>query len=725
MALGSLNLMSDEYETFTKNGKYGLKNTKSGEVVIPPQYESIGWSDGSFKVINNTIGARQNEKWALIDLDGTKISAHRYANLTPYLDNLFIVSQREKNSILTTYGVINGRGKTVIDLSYAKIEPVGDLLIAAKRIGQTYRYGTLTKNGKSVIPFEFNFIQKITEGFLIVENNEKLNAIYTTDGRSITEFQFESIEELTDELFLVTFYNKRGLLDKNGKLVVSPIYKDIQLSGNKARVLPYKKWDLYEANKFQKSFYFDKMRLVDQTTFAVTSGRQTGLIDSAENYAEYLPQLNIVTSIDGITVIKDPRSNYQGAMDTSGKIVLPVNYDSVEVINQLLFGQIRRVDKQDWRVFDRSGKRQNPFNHEGFKALQNGLIEATRNGKKGLLRSDGTDLSPFIYDAIGEFRNQLAVVLYQGSYGVIDTKGNWVITPYNDQIEILDDIIILKQGSEWKLVEFNGRERVRSYDKLSSLPIGYSKHGNDGFELYSPKGSLWLDHKYDKIKVIHEDLYALERNGLIFFFKPSDETSLGLDSGVVELGQFSEGLIPVFKDEQWGQVDERGNLRIANRYEAIQPFSEGLSAVKLIGKWGFIDKNESLIVQPTYDLVSPFHEGLSIVTRNGKYGLINQSGNLILAEDFSAINRQADYIILNSGGVFGLADAKGKLIRSPQYDQITALEHNYFLIERDGLKGVINLKGQDVVPLSYEAIEQMADRFLASEPSQWKLIDLK
>lgn len=725
LVLCSLELTADEYETFTQNGKYGLKNTTSGEVIIPPQYESIGWSDGSFKVINNTIGARQNEKWALINLDGTKISAHKYANLTPYLDNLFIASKRENKSILTNYGIINGRGKVVIDLSYAKIEPVNNLLIATKRIGQTYRYGTLNKNGRTIIPFEYRFIEEITDGFLIVENNEKLSAIFRMDGRAITEFQFESVEELTEELFLVTLYNKRGLLDNTGALVLPPIYKSVQLSGQKVRVLPFKKWDFYEEDEFQKTFYFDKMQMVDETTFAITSGRQTGLVDREERYEEYLSKLNIVTSIDGITIVKDSESSYQGAMNASGKIVLPATYDSVTVVNELLFGQIRRMDKQGWKVFDRSGKRKNPFNHEALKALKNGLIEANRNGKKGLLNSDGSDLSAFVYNDIGEFRNGLAVASYQGSYGVIDTKGNWVITPYNDQIEILGDIIRLKQGSEWKLVDLNGRELIRSYNKLFPLPIGHGKKSNDGFAIYDANYSLWLEHTYDSIQVIHEDLYSLNRDGLFFFFKPSDELSFALDSGVIEVGQFSEGLIPVLKDGQWGQVDEEGKLRIANRYEAIQSFYEDLAGVKLIGKWGFINKKENLIVQPIYDQVSPFHKGLSVTLKDGKYGLINQSGKLILAEDFTSIDRHNDYIILNSNGVFGLADAKGKLIRSPQYDRITALTDNYFLIERDGLKGVINLSGKDVIPLSYEAIEQMGDRFLASEPSEWELIDIK
>ncbi len=718
-------LQADEYETFAKNGKYGLKNTTSGEIIIPPQYESIGWSDGTFRIINNVIGARQNEKWALINLDGSKISSHLYAELTPYLDNLFIASRRKRSSILSTYGVVNSRGKVIIDFDYARIEPAQSSLIVTKRIGSDYRYGLLNKNGKSLIPLEFTGIQSVKAGFFAVQNDDKLNAIYTEKGQPITDFQFESVTELTDELFLVTFYNKKGLLDKSGKLVVAPIYKHIELSDNKARALPFKKWDFYENDEFSKSFYFDRMLMVDEANFAVTSGQRTGIINKDEQYEKYLSKLKVIQHINEITIIEHPESSYQGALSTTGKLILATNYDSVTVVNGVLIGQIKRIDKQDWTGFDKSGKKLNLSAYESFKALENSLILASRNGKKGLLAPNGKEQTPFIYDAIGVFRNGLAVASYQGGLGVIDLNGNWVITPYNDQIEILDRVIKLKQGSEWKLVDFTGREKVRSYDMLTALPTGYTKQKAEGYELYSANDSLSLDHIYDSIHVIDTDLYALTRDSLYFFFNPYNQEDIALDSGVAGFGIISEGLIPVFKDGQWGQVDKFGKLRIANRYEAIQPFSEDLAAIQLLGKWGFIDRDENLVIQPIYDSVTPFSEDLSVVNRDGYYGLLNNHGQLILKAQFTTIDRQKAYIILNSNGVYGLADNKGKLIRTPQYDSITALKNDYFLIERDGLKGVINLKGQDVIPLSYESIQQMGNRFLASEPSKWELISLK
>ncbi|MBO3700785.1 WG repeat-containing protein [Roseivirga sp. E12] len=725
LQLCHFNVWADEYQTFRRDGKYGLKNITSGEIVIPPQYEAIGWSDGSFKVINKLIGARQNEKWALINLDGGKVSLHLYAQLTPYQNNLFIVSKREANSILTRYGVINTKGKPVIEPTYVKLEPAGDLLIAAKRIGADDRFGVLNRNGKPIIPFEFSHIDQVDETRFSIRNNSGLSALYTSNGKAITDFQFESIEKLTDQLLLTKSFNKKGILDRTGKLVVPSIYKNIQLSGERVRALPFKKWDLYQGGSFKESYYFDRMLMVNGERFAITSGQQTGVIDQEEDYLKYLKNLSIVTTINEITIVEDVDSKFQGAIDSSGKMILPANFDSVRVLNDVIVAQLKRIDKQDWTVYNRAGNRQNPFKYESFRPLNNGLIKAIRNGKTGLLNSDGTDLSPFIYDAIGKFKNGLAVASYQGSYGVINLESNWIINPYNDRIEIQESIIRVKQGSEWKLIDFRGSETIRSYNRLTSLPIGYSKRTKDGYELYDSRDSLWLEHQYDTIQVIHDDLYGLKRDGRFFFFRPNNSDDIALDTGITVLGGFSEGLITVKKDEQWGQVDERGNLRIANRYEAIKVFSEGLSAVKLIGKWGFIDKDESLVVQPTYDSVEAFDKGLSIVMKNGKFGIIDSLGKSILPEDFTAIDRQKDYIILNSNGVYGLADARGKLIRTPQYDSIYPLTNGYFLIGRDGLKGVINLKGQDIVPLSYEAIEQMGNRFLASEASKWQLIDLK
>ncbi|MEJ0031821.1 MAG: WG repeat-containing protein [Bacteroidota bacterium] len=57
-----------------------------------------------------------------------------------------------------------------------------------------------------------------------------------------------------------------------------------------------------------------------------------------------------------------------------------------------------------------------------------------------------------------------------------------------------------------------------------------------------------------------------------------------------EVFEESEGMRGIRRDGNYGFVDAKGRLRIANRYEGIGTFRDGLAPVMILGKWGFVDK---------------------------------------------------------------------------------------------------------------------------------------
>ncbi len=718
-------IIADQYEPFEKNGKYGLKNISSGEVVITPRFQSIGWSDGTFKVIGNIVGARQNERWALINLKGDKISEYLYTSLLPFTSNLFIAAKRADRSIFVNFGLINSKGKTVIDHQYSRLKAIGDLLIASKKTGSIHHQGVLNKNGKSIIPLEYTSVKLIESGFFSVENKQKLSALYSSTGEELTAFQFESIEPLNEKLFLVKYYNRRGLIDRSGNIIVPPIYKNIQLSGDKARALPFTRWDFFKADQFNTSLYFDDLYFVEANKFSVVSGENIGIIKSDETYQYYKTELSLLNTKHGITIIKNENSGYQGAIDNNGKAILPINYDSIVVFKNFLMGEIKKPDHQNWSAYNRAGKKLSLFSYETFGAPINGIIEASRNGKVGLLDDNGQEASPFLYDSISSFQQSRAIAKYQGSYGLINEKGHWVITPYQDFMSFQNNLVITKQGSTSKIFNIDGKLLVDTYELITPLSQGYYQKTDEGLTLHNLQQEQLLEHTYDSIRQLTQDLYWLSRDGRTFFYRPSDRSDFKLDSDIERIGTFSEGYFPVLKDSQWGFIDERGNLRIANRYQDVDKFSEGLAAVKLIGKWGYVDKDENLVLQPSYDEEKPFHNGFAVIKKGTEYGLIDKNGQIIIAEAYSEIKRHDNHLLLRKDSLYGLADEKGKLIRTPQYDKITSLEGDYFLVEKNGLKGVINLKGLDVVPLTYQVIRQRGSQFIGSEESDWKFINIK
>ena len=60
-----------EYSIIEKGQRKGLVNNR-GKVIIPAEYEDLGWSEGEAEVIADVIGYKENNRWGLIKINNTK-----------------------------------------------------------------------------------------------------------------------------------------------------------------------------------------------------------------------------------------------------------------------------------------------------------------------------------------------------------------------------------------------------------------------------------------------------------------------------------------------------------------------------------------------------------------------------------------------------------------------------------------------------------------------------
>jgi hypothetical protein len=108
-----------------------------------------------------------------------------------------------------------------------------------------------------------------------------------------------------------------------------------------------------------------------------------------------------------------------------------------------------------------------------------------------------------------------------------------------------------------------------------------------------------------------------------------------------EIGEYSEGLIPVVLEGLAGFADLKGQIVIKPVYRAAGSFCEGLAPVVVAGvegdNVGFIDKSGKLVIpakfpiEEGYYVILPknlyrFSEGLAVVPREGLYGYIDKTG---------------------------------------------------------------------------------------------------
>ncbi|WP_420385648.1 WG repeat-containing protein [Roseivirga sp.] len=724
--LNTVSLLADQYEPFMEDGRVGLKNITTNSIVIPASYQAIGWSDKSFSVINGVVGALQNEKWAIIDTEGHRITDQLFSTLIPHSGGSFIASKRENRSIFTYFGLIDSRGKTIIPFDYSSItdHPAG--LIVSSKTGNQYKTGFLTNKGTERIQVAYKKIIPLNERHLAVSNFKNQFSIFNIEGDSLTGFQYEYVKPYNDSHYLIGQYNHQGLLGKNMELIIPPLYKSLEFESNQITATPYLQWDLYSENQYEGTLYFDDLGFLNNDRFVSSAGGKTGIVTINNNYSLFLSNEELVDYNHELLVTRDKDSDRYHVYNSDGKSLFRDSFQQVELFEQVFFAMTSQPDGHSWAVYNFNGKKLNLFNYESFHQRSPSLFEAKRNGKIGLIASNGKELSPFLYDYLGNYINGRAIAYYNNSYGVQNEQGIWIMTPYYDSLHIMNEHIYFEQGSESGLADMYGKVVYRTQNTFQTKGSSLVQMNEDStFSLYSLNGDILLEHTYDSIHEINNDLLLLSRDSLQFMYRPSDGFDTKLDSDIEFMGDFENGYIPVKKGGQWGYLNSKGLLAIANRYEEVSKFSEGYFGVKLIGKWGFVNENEELAIQPNYDLVEPFQNGLAIVMNNDKYGIINTNAEPVVKIDYDLIEKTGDYFLLTSNGQTGLIDGKGRIIKNPSYNSISPLQDGFFLVERDGLFGVINLSGDDILPTSYEQIKQSGSSFIGAKKGETRVFELK
>lgn len=712
-----------QLELTEENNKLGVRDTADQVQLLANEYDAIGW--GKDKILyEGLIKAKKNERWALFNEKGDRITAHDYIQLEPFGSNQFIASKRSTSSILQVFGTINKKGKALIPFGYVRIDKDGDRLITTEKGDKAFLKGLFNAKGEKIIDPEFLDITPLNNGYYSVENTDNLLALFDSVGKAITNFQFQEIKRIGASTFEVSYYNRKGAIDRAGKVVIPAIYETLKLTNGQAIGKTYNQWTYFSQNS-QTELFFDDINALSDSLLLVSTNKDIGVVKKDKSHQLYLRQHLIHESTKNLAKIQNLENNYFGVIGPNGKLILPTIYDSISLSDKYALGKIERANGENWFAFDMFGKRLNMIGYEKVKGRIGGYTIVERNGKEALLATSGKELTPFEYSFTEATTNDQFIVESNNGLGILDNRGTWLVTPYKDSIEFRDSHYFFKQGSAQGFIDLNGKTLARSYDNIELLPLGYAKNTDEGIELYSAIDSLLFDYKYDTVYSLNNRHWYLQRDDLKFFYRPEDDKVFELPERIDSLGEYQEGYISFYKNGQWGFLDETAQLRISNRYEAVSHFSEALCPVKLIGKWGVINRAENLVVQPKYDSITPFYNALAIVKDGVQYGLMDRTGRMVLNLQYDEIQRHAEWIRLKKDNKIGISDVRGRLIRSPQFDEVKPLGQGHFLVRKRNRFGVIDSSGRDLVPLTFESIKKVSSGFLAVRPAETKTYQLK
>lgn len=680
-------LFATQYKTFEENGKVGMKDDKD-QVILPPSFEALGWSDGSFSVAGQVTGYRLKGLWGIVNLKKEFVTKAEYENLV-YSGGENLVARKKINSIFYKAGCVNLRGEVNIPFEYDGIEAKGLRAIVFNLTKSGFRYGVVDNTNKSILPVIYNYIRPLGSLRYAVENKEGKIALFSEEGKPITDFVIDSVSTFYKGYAIVYQDHLQGLIDREGIAKLNSKYQSIKITeeGKVLTLLPNEWSFVSQKNEVGQRIFADELKYVDSKSFYIKRGNLWGVI--SEELKSIIPVgYEHISDIDqGRHMVR--LHSKMGVIDGENKLVIPFLFDSL-VYHQNFFSAFNRG--QGWQWLDANGKILTEHFYQQIKRLDGQNFLVKNKNFYGIINFQGKEFVHCVFDSISAPVKNLIAVKFKGKYGVINSNEDWKVAPQDFPLQVINEEIYLQRQSDNQFVKTFAGEvkyftpyplKFNEKDFVESLPDGVEK--------------------------------IISYGGLIIERTPSLENT-------EEVFPESESLRGIKKDGRFGFVDANGKLRIANRYDSIGEFHEGLAAIKLIGKWGFVNTSDHVAINPNYDNASSFQSGKAIVSRNKKFGIIGREGNVILPLRYDAVEYQLDSFFLTLAGLKGRADKDGNVTIEPRFNSLQPAGSDLFVACRDGRCGVITDHGLNMIPMIYDQLIFDLTRkiFLAEKKSEWK-----
>jgi len=291
---------------------------------------------------------------------------------------------------------------------------------------------------------------------------------------------------------------------------------------------------------------------------------------------------------------------------------------------------------------------------------------------------------------------------------VIDLFEHWIVAPMFDELSIASYGIIARDKEITTFLSIEGdviyQIKGDIFDRGSYLEI---RNHSDQRGIISLQGEVLLDPFYDSVGQMGKLFWGKDSRGTVLLDEFAEYRVIPEDD-ISQVLNYCAGLYMIKKDGKYGFINEKGNLRIANRYDSLLCFSDARIGYKLGNKWGFIDVQERLVIQPIYDQVFPYENGVAIVRQKDKYGLIDPSGKRILSLKYVSIDQLCgNYLLKDIKGDIGIANVSGDIMLRTDYENITPIGEDLLVVTQEHKVGLMNYAGYMKLAFQYASIERM------------------
>ena len=689
------------------SGLFGYAD-EHGKFVIAPAFEqATAFANGIARV-------RQHGLWGLISEKGSFVLKPAYAEIQEFKNQTALIARPGVSSPLWLYGLIDEQGRELIVPQFHYLTPdyLNQLFIAGNIIGyengnRKIRFGLINRKNTRLLPLAFKDLRHARFRTFAGKDETDRWTFFDNTGNKIFGNTHQEIAFFDEKIAVVRQASGWGIVLADGKYATDTVFQAVrQQSAIRFALHPFpQKRVLNEQNHLLFATAYPDLQALGEERFAFTENSKKGLLDATGKPLTPADFLEISPFHQGNCLARKAEGTV--VLTKTGQPLLAETFESARIDS--LTGTITATRNHRCRVIDRAGKTLTQVQYDEIRLQPYGMMFARQGSQWFLLDAQGKLTGSRAYETVSDFQPLLAIVRWKGQAGVIDMKSNWLIEPVFDSLRFLGTHLAMgvKNGQQ-SLIGIFSKQVLSGIDKAEALPgsrfFRIFLEGKQG--LVDFRGREIISARYDGISDFTKDslltVTIKDKKGLV---NMKGVAILPPESGFEEMQVMQEERLAVKIKGKFGFIDRNGGLRIANRYQAVQPFCEGLAAYKLKGKWGFLNLKEELVIQPQYEQVCNFNRGVACVRKQDKWAFINKQGREILRPQYDKITAlPSGKYVTEENGKKGLVSAQAKEILHPGFDTFQWLPDGNLLVSRSNKWGLLSGEGAELIPVMYDAL---------------------
>lgn len=370
-----------------------------GELFPSIEYDEVevfSWEEKRYFVLYS------NGTAALADENGEILTDFKYKDIDGYNGDEVIVSKGD------FYGVEDLDGKEIIPHTYGELRFCEDdrwgYVWACDESG---KWGSITREGEQVVPFEYDYIEEEQDGRLIVSVSGKYG-ILDQDLNWIVPLQYDAIWSAdANGYYKVEIDSKEGIIDRNGNEILSVQYDWVDRNTEEKDEESYSEISIGTEEETIYGIINEDYEIIVPVEYE----EFTFLRDRDENVC-----LFSATSFDGTKNL----INTDGEILLSGKTwISPVGTGGRIVVDE--------PDRETTDIYDVYGSYKDTWTYEVVSVFQNGLALIWEDGLYGYVNTNGEQVIDCLYEEAKPFSEDgLAAVSDGNLWGYIDERGNMV-----------------------------------------------------------------------------------------------------------------------------------------------------------------------------------------------------------------------------------------------------------------------------------------------------------